>query len=89
MLVVFTMILRMELELSVRMDEAVTQSDLSARIRAQALHLTLDLGFRRPPPAETAFIHRKLAGTFLLCARLRARFDVAKLAEPYLEVATN
>jgi hypothetical protein len=56
-------------------------------MRDQGLRLAFELGFRRPPPAETAFIHRKLAGTFLLCARLKARFDVSALASPLLEAA--
>jgi predicted unusual protein kinase regulating ubiquinone biosynthesis (AarF/ABC1/UbiB family) len=36
-------------------------------------------GLLRPPPPDTIFLQRKLAGMFLLCARLRARVDVRRL----------
>jgi hypothetical protein len=38
----------------------------------------------RAPPPETIFLHRKLAGTFFLCARIGARVDTHALAAPYL-----
>jgi len=62
-------------------------STLAGRLHEQGMTLAFDLGFRRPPPAETAFLHRKLGGTFMLCARLKARFDAAALAAPFLEEA--
>jgi predicted unusual protein kinase regulating ubiquinone biosynthesis (AarF/ABC1/UbiB family) len=33
-------------------------------------------GYARTPPADLLFFQRKFAGTFLLCARLRARVDL-------------
>jgi len=39
--------------------------------------------FKVPPPT-TAFLHRKLAGSFLLCARIKACINVRELIEPYL-----
>ncbi len=63
------------------------RSDLPARLRDAGLDLAFRRGFLRPPPAETMFLHRKLAGTFLLCARLGARVDVRRLAGPLLESA--
>lgn len=33
----------------------------------------------RPPPEETYALHRKLAGAFLACARLRAHIDCRDL----------
>ncbi len=43
-------------------------------------------GFRLPPP-DAVFLNRKLAGTFLLCARLRARVDLRTLLRTALERA--
>ena len=60
-------------------------TDLAPRAREAALQMFLKHGLVRPPPAETLFIQRKLGGTFLLCARIRARVDVASLAKPYLD----
>jgi len=60
-------------------------SDLPPRVRAAGVDLTARRGFFRVPPPATIFIHRKLAGTFLLCARLGARVDVHGVLRPFLE----
>ena len=59
-------------------------SDLADRLRSAGLELAFGKGFFRSPPPETLFLHRKLAGTFLLCARLRARVEVRPLLEPWI-----
>ena len=63
------------------------RSTLSARVRDLGLDLAFRRGFLRAPPPETVFLHRKLVGSFLLCARLRARVDVSALILPLLELA--
>ncbi len=60
-------------------------SDIPPRVRAAGVELTHRRGFLRPPPPDTIFLHRKLAGTFLLCARLGARLDVHALIGPFLD----
>jgi predicted unusual protein kinase regulating ubiquinone biosynthesis (AarF/ABC1/UbiB family) len=60
------------------------RSRLAARARDAGLDLMLRRGFLHPPPPETVFLHRKLVGSFLLCARIRARVDVRSLIEPFL-----
>jgi predicted unusual protein kinase regulating ubiquinone biosynthesis (AarF/ABC1/UbiB family) len=60
------------------------RSDLAARARAAGFDLVFRRGFVRAPPPATIFLHRKLGGTFLLCARIRARVDTRALVEPYL-----
>ncbi|HXQ22006.1 MAG TPA: AarF/ABC1/UbiB kinase family protein [Candidatus Acidoferrales bacterium] len=59
-------------------------SDVPPRVRAAGAALTARHGFFRPPPPDTIFLHRKLAGTFLLCARLGARVDVRGMLEPFV-----
>jgi aarF domain-containing kinase len=59
-------------------------SSLGARARDAGFDLAFRRGFMRAPPPETIFLHRKLAGTFLLCARIRARIDTRSLIGPYL-----
>jgi predicted unusual protein kinase regulating ubiquinone biosynthesis (AarF/ABC1/UbiB family) len=54
-------------------------TDLPARMRELSADLAFRRGFLQPPPPETLFLHRKLGGTFLLCARLRARVAVGEL----------
>ena len=63
------------------------RSDLAERLRNAALALAFEAGHRRPPPPETLFLQRKFAGTFLLCARLRARIPLRALAEEALGLA--
>jgi len=62
-------------------------TDLPTRAREAGMGLVFDHGFLRPPPAETLFVQRKLGGTFLLCARLRARVDVRTLIQEALSRA--
>jgi len=60
-------------------------SELPARARTLGFELAFQHGFRRAPPPETMFLHRKLVGSFLLCARIRARVDVQALLVPFLD----
>lgn len=60
------------------------RSQLPARVRDLGIDLAFRRGFLRAPPAETMFLHRKLVGSFLLCARIRARVDVHELIRPLI-----
>jgi predicted unusual protein kinase regulating ubiquinone biosynthesis (AarF/ABC1/UbiB family) len=60
------------------------RTTLAVRTRDAGFDLAFQKGFLRAPPAETVFLHRKLAGTFLLSGKLRARVDVRSLLEPLL-----
>jgi predicted unusual protein kinase regulating ubiquinone biosynthesis (AarF/ABC1/UbiB family) len=64
-------------------------SDLPTRARELGLDLAFRHGLLRAPPPETLFLHRKLAGAYLLCARMGARVNVRALVEPYLNEAEN
>jgi predicted unusual protein kinase regulating ubiquinone biosynthesis (AarF/ABC1/UbiB family) len=60
------------------------RSKLPSRARDLGFDLAFRRGFLRPPPPETVFLHRKLVGSFLLCARIRARVDVGALVRPFV-----
>jgi predicted unusual protein kinase regulating ubiquinone biosynthesis (AarF/ABC1/UbiB family) len=62
------------------------RTTLALRAREAGIDLAFRKGFLRAPPAETVFLHRKLAGTFLLSGRIRARVDVRAILEPLLSV---
>jgi predicted unusual protein kinase regulating ubiquinone biosynthesis (AarF/ABC1/UbiB family) len=64
------------------------ETTLAARARDAGFDLAFRQGFLRAPPPETVFLHRKLVGTFLLCARIRARVDVRALLAPRIGVAS-
>jgi predicted unusual protein kinase regulating ubiquinone biosynthesis (AarF/ABC1/UbiB family) len=59
-------------------------SGLAARARTLGIDLAFRRGLLRAPPAETMFLHRKLAGSFLLLARIGARIDARALVLPLL-----
>jgi predicted unusual protein kinase regulating ubiquinone biosynthesis (AarF/ABC1/UbiB family) len=52
-------------------------STLVARSVAQGRQQFFGAGYARTPPPDLLFLQRKFAGSFLLCARLRARVDVS------------
>jgi predicted unusual protein kinase regulating ubiquinone biosynthesis (AarF/ABC1/UbiB family) len=58
------------------------RSTLPSRARDLGFDLAFRRGFLHAPPPETVFLHRKLVGSFLLCARIRARVDVRALIRP-------
>ncbi len=61
----------------------------SAKITSRAQEMGFELAFKhgymRTPPPETLFLHRKLDGTLLLCARIRARVDFHAILKQVLE----
>ena len=61
-----------------------TQSNLPSRVRDLGFDLAFRKGLLRSPPPETIFLHRKLLGNFLICARLRARVNVHALIERFV-----
>jgi predicted unusual protein kinase regulating ubiquinone biosynthesis (AarF/ABC1/UbiB family) len=57
---------------------------VAKQLQAMGFALVED-GFIPPPlPIEVLLLHRKIAGIFLLCARLSASVDVADLLRPYV-----
>jgi predicted unusual protein kinase regulating ubiquinone biosynthesis (AarF/ABC1/UbiB family) len=61
------------------------QSDLVRRARDTGFEMFLHhAGDFRVPPPETAFLHRKFMGSYLLCARIKARGNVQELIRPYI-----
>jgi len=59
-------------------------STLPARARDLGFDLAFRQGLLRAPPPETLFLHRKLVGSYQLCARIGARVDVNALIKPFL-----
>ncbi len=62
-------------------------SDLPSRARDLGFDLAIRRGLLQAPPPDTMFLHRKLAGMYLLVARLGARVDVRSLIRPLLDDA--
>jgi predicted unusual protein kinase regulating ubiquinone biosynthesis (AarF/ABC1/UbiB family) len=62
-------------------------SNLPARMRKLGFELAIRRRLLRSPPPETLFLHRKLVGSFLLLARLRAQVDARSLILPFLPKA--
>jgi len=54
------------------------ESDLALRVRDRGLELLGEYRFIQPPP-ESLFLHRKLGGSFLLCAHIGASVDCHEL----------
>lgn len=59
-------------------------SGLAQRLREAGTILSLEQDYWHTPPADALFLHRKIAGMYLLAARLGARVNIRQLATPYL-----
>ncbi|WP_137226084.1 AarF/ABC1/UbiB kinase family protein [Shewanella sp. MEBiC00475] len=59
------------------------QSDLAKRITHAGKAMSTQQNEWHTPPTDAIFIHRKLAGTYLLAAKLKAKVDVRKLFAAY------
>jgi len=60
-------------------------SDLFTRAREAGFEMVFSgTGEFKAPPPSTTFLHRKLAGSFLLCAQIKACVNVQALIMPYL-----
>ena len=55
-------------------------------LREQAMELAADRATWHLPPVDTLFVQRKVSGTALLAARLKARVDVRAMVESYADV---
>ncbi len=60
-------------------------SNLPDRAGTAGFDLAFRRGLRRPPAPELLFVHRKLGGTFHLCARLRACVDSRRILQPFID----
>ena len=59
-------------------------TDLALRLREAGTALSLQQNYWHAPPADAVFLHRKIAGMYLLAARLKAQVNVRALLQPYL-----
>lgn len=59
-------------------------SYLAVRLRDTGWELGADRDFWHTPPVDVLFLHRKVAGLYLLAAKLKARVNVRRLFEPYV-----
>ncbi|MDP2713314.1 AarF/ABC1/UbiB kinase family protein [Rheinheimera sp.] len=60
------------------------QSDLANRLREAGTALSFKQNYWHTPPADALFLHRKIAGLYLLAARLNASVNLRQLLQPYL-----
>lgn len=65
------------------------KSDQAKRIREQGIQMSLAMREAKTgwhsPPVDALFIHRKVAGLYLIAAKLKARVEVKALFEKYLD----
>lgn len=59
-------------------------SDLPLRMRDAGLQLSMRHNYWHTPPVDALFLHRKMAGLFLLAKTLKAKVPLRALLQPYL-----
>ncbi|REL35252.1 AarF/ABC1/UbiB kinase family protein [Thalassotalea euphylliae] len=64
-------------------------SNLAQRIKTQGMNIQRQQDQWHTPPVDAIFIHRKLAGIYLLAAKLSAKVNVKSLFMPYSKLANN
>ncbi len=60
-------------------------SGLAQRLRDAGKILSMEQDYWHTPPADAIFLHRKIAGMYLLAARIGAKVNIRKLVLPYLK----
>lgn len=60
------------------------RSDLSSRVVDLGLAQAMGEGYARTPPPDLLFLKHKSAGSFMLCARLKARVNLAEVFGAHL-----
>lgn len=60
------------------------ENDAAQRLQELGMALSFDEDFWLAPPADAAFLHRKLGGLYLLAKRLQATVDLRSLLQPKL-----
>lgn len=60
-------------------------SDLVERLRDMGLAMGRERDLAHVPPAQTMFLHRKIAGIYMVAARLRARVPLGPMVARYRE----
>ena len=55
------------------------RSQLAKRIAESGMELSIQKNYWHTPPVDALFLHRKLAGLYLLATKLKARIDVRAL----------
>ena len=63
---------------------AFGQADLATRLRNRGMALSMEQGYWHTPPADALFLHHKIAGLYLLAAKLNVTLNVRALLLPYL-----
>lgn len=58
-------------------------SDLMHRLRDRGLEVGGERELQQVPPSETLFLHRKIAGTYLIATMLKARVGLRPLVKAY------
>jgi predicted unusual protein kinase regulating ubiquinone biosynthesis (AarF/ABC1/UbiB family) len=61
-------------------------SDLSLRIKERGMAISSSSDAWHTPPPDVLFLHRKMAGLYLLASRFNARIDVANLFKEYAHI---
>ncbi|MFT5790185.1 MAG: putative unusual protein kinase regulating ubiquinone biosynthesis (AarF/ABC1/UbiB family), partial [Shewanella sp.] len=65
-------------------DYDFSDNTLAKRIKQAGMAMSMDRNEWHSPPADAIFIHRKLAGLYLLAAKIAAKVDVKQLFEAQL-----
>lgn len=60
-------------------------SPLATNIKNAGLELSAQSQQWHTPPVDALFIHRKLAGLYLIAAKLNAKIDINALFKPYIK----
>lgn len=60
-------------------------TDLARRLRDQGMALSMQEGYWHSPPVDALFLHRKLAGLYLLFARLKVSLACRDILNPWLK----
>ena len=64
-------------------------SSLAKNVSLAGRELSFKQNYWHTPPADALFLHRKIAGLYLIATKLKAKINIQNIIKPYIDIETT